>query len=220
MIIKYSKRLSSDLIWILLIMLFPLIGTLLYIILSNNMKRSKVLKNINENIENGQKYLIQDEFIKKEIDTKNLGQLKYISEFAGFPVTKNNEINYYSLGDDVYPVMLEELKKAKKFIFIEYFIINNGTMWQEILDILKEKNIIRAGYDWKTGWKEISKILLKNENGQLLITKETLDNMIKSVVYKFDNIENCTPRISIDEQNEISITLQVVVKDDVIIKSN
>lgn len=45
---------------------FPLIGTLLYIILSNNMKRSKVLKNINENIENGQKYLIQDEFIKKK----------------------------------------------------------------------------------------------------------------------------------------------------------
>ena len=37
--------------------------------------------------------------------------------------------------------MLEELKKAKKFIFIEYFIINNGTMWQEILDILKEENI-------------------------------------------------------------------------------
>ena len=66
--------------------------------------------------------------------------------------------------------------------------------------------------------KESQGILLKNENGQLLITKETLDNMIKSVVYKFDNIENCTPRISIDEQNEISITLQVVVKDDVIIK--
>lgn len=31
-------------------------------------------------------------------------------------------------------------------------------------EILKEKNIIRAGYDWKTGWQEISKILLKNEN--------------------------------------------------------
>ena len=42
--------------------------------------------------------------------------------------------------------------------------------------------------------------------------------MIKSVVYKFDNIENCIPKISIDEQNEISITLQVVVKDNVIIK--
>lgn len=66
--------------------------------------------------------------------------------------------------------------------------------------------------------KESQGILLKNENGQLLITKETLDNMIKSVVYKFDNIEECTPKILVDEQNEISITLQVIVKDDVIIK--
>lgn len=66
--------------------------------------------------------------------------------------------------------------------------------------------------------KESQGILLKNENGQLLITKDTLDNMIKSVVYKFDNIEECIPRISVNEQNEISITLQVIVKDDVIIK--
>ena len=169
MIIKYSKRLSSDLIWILLIMLFPLIGTLLYIILSNNMKRSKVLKNINENIENGQKYLIQDEFIKKEIDTKNLGQLKYISEFAGFPVTKNNEINYYSLGDDVYPVMLEELKKAKKFIFIEYFIINNGTMWQEILDILKEK--ANSGLDVRVLYDDMGSFAMLPSNYPKLLGK-------------------------------------------------
>ena len=150
-------------------MLFPLIGTLLYIILSNNMKRSKVLKNINENIENGQKYLIQDEFIKKEIDTKNLGQLKYISEFAGFPVTKNNEINYYSLGDDVYPVMLEELKKAKKFIFIEYFIINNGTMWQEILDILKEK--ANSGLDVRVLYDDMGSFAMLPSNYPKLLGK-------------------------------------------------
>lgn len=66
--------------------------------------------------------------------------------------------------------------------------------------------------------KESQGILLKNENGQLLITKETLDNMIKSVVYQFENVESCIPKISVDEQNEISVTLQVVVKDNVIIK--
>ena len=150
-------------------MLFPLIGTLLYIILSNNMKRSKVLKSINENIENGQKYLIQDEFIKKEIDNKNLGQLKYISEFAGFPVTKNNEINYYSLGDDVYPVMLEELKKAKKFIFIEYFIINNGTMWQGILDILKEK--ANSGLDVRVLYDDMGSVAMLPSNYPKLLGK-------------------------------------------------
>lgn len=133
------------------------------------MKRSKVLKNINENIENGQKYLIQDEFIKKEIDTKNLGQLKYISEFARFPVTKNNEINYYSLGDDVYPVMLEELKKAKKFIFIEYFIINNGTMWQEILDILKEK--ANSGLDVRVLYDDMGSFAMLPSNYPKLLGK-------------------------------------------------
>ena len=66
--------------------------------------------------------------------------------------------------------------------------------------------------------RESQGILLKNENGQLLITKDTLDNMIKSVVYQFENVENCIPKISVDEQNEISVTLQVVVKDNVIIK--
>ena len=118
MIIKYSKRLSSDLIWILLIMLFPLIGTLLYIILSNNMKRSKVLKNINENIENGQKYLIQDEFIKKEIDTKNLGQLKYISEFAfSFNISK--------ISCHIVPLLI--MKYSIKINFFAFFSSSNIT---------------------------------------------------------------------------------------------
>lgn len=66
--------------------------------------------------------------------------------------------------------------------------------------------------------KESQGILLKNENGQLLITKETLDNMIKSVVYQFENIDDCIPKISVNEQNEVSVTLQVIVKDNVIIK--
>mgnify|MGYP003521912074 CR=1 FL=1 len=82
MIIKYSKRLSSDLIWILLIMLFPLIGTLLYIILSNNMKRSKVLKNINENIENQniKKYKIKNKVNTLPDYTKKIKKLLDLSK--------------------------------------------------------------------------------------------------------------------------------------------
>lgn len=151
-IIKESKRLSSDLVWILVIMLFPLIGTLLFIIFNNNKNNSKVLKNINKNIEEGKRYLIQDEKIKEELD----GRLKYISEFAGFPVSKNNEVKYYPLGDEVYPVMLEELKKAEKFIFMEYFIINKGKMWQGILDILIEK--AKQGVDVRVLYDDMGSI--------------------------------------------------------------
>ena len=157
-IIKNSKRLSIDLIWIIIIMLFPLIGTLLFIILNKNRNNSKILKNINRNIKEGQKYLKQDESIKKEIQEKNLGQLRYISEFAGFPVTKNNDVKYYPLGDDVYPIMLEELKNAKKFIFMEYFIINKGKMWENILNILKEK--VNQGVDVRVMYDDMGSVAM------------------------------------------------------------
>ena len=150
-IIKDSKNLSNDLPWIITITLVPIIGTLLYLIIRNNLHKSKILKSINKNIEEGRKYLIQDNKIKKEIDTNEFDKLKYITDFAGFPVTKKNELKYYSLGDSVYPVMIEELKKAKKFIFMEYFIIAKGKMWDSILEILKQKAIegldVRVMYD-------------------------------------------------------------------------
>ena len=176
-IIKNSKRLSSDLIWIIVIMLFPLIGTLLFIILNKSKNNSKILKNINKNIKDGQKYLIQDENIEKEIQEQNLGQLRYISEFAGFPVTKNNEVRYYSLGDDVFPVMLEELKKAEKFIFMEYFIINKGQMWQQILDILKEK--VKQGVDVRVMYDDMGSIAMLPES----FPKELEKDGIKCILF-------------------------------------
>ena len=120
-------------------MLFPIVGALLYIVIGGNLHKSKVLKAIKQSEEKGNKYFIQDEKIKKEIESQNYGKINYLMNYLNFPVTKNNNINYYKLGEIAYPEMLKELKNAKKFIFLEYFIIKNGTMWSEILKILEEK---------------------------------------------------------------------------------
>lgn len=120
-------------------MLFPIVGALLYIVIGGNLHKSKVLKAIKQSEEKGNKYFIQDEKIKKEIESQNNGKINYLMNYLNFPVTKNNNINYYKLGELAYPEMLKELKNAKKFIFLEYFIIKNGTMWSEILKILEGK---------------------------------------------------------------------------------
>ena len=77
-----------------------------------------------ESEEKGQNTFIQDEKIKQEIEEKNLTNLKYIANNTKFPITTNNDVDYYNLGDKTLPVMLEELKKAEKFIFFEYFTNN------------------------------------------------------------------------------------------------
>jgi len=142
-LIKNSKSYSFTLPWIIILLLFPLVGTLMYIIIGQNKLGSKVLKNIVKSEKDSKKYLVQDLKVKEEF--KNNSRLRYISDFAGYPVTKNNDVIYYSLGEKAFVAMLKELKKATKFIFFEYFIVSHGTMWHEILTILKEK--ARQGLD-------------------------------------------------------------------------
>lgn len=134
-VIKYSKNYSLTLPLIIILLFFPLIGTVLYIVIHQNKNNSKILKKIIESEAISKKYLTQDKKIKEEIKEKS--DLRYISDFAGFPFTKNNDVTYYPLGELAFQDMIKELKKAKRYIFLEYFIINHGAMWDTILKVLE-----------------------------------------------------------------------------------
>jgi len=66
--------------------------------------------------------------------------------------------------------------------------------------------------------KESQGILLKNENGQLMISRETIDNMVKNAVTGFENVKNCNTKIDVNEQNQLNITLFLTVNENVVIK--
>ena len=77
-ILKESTRLSNDLPWIILILIFPIFGTILLITLGKNYSKSKLLKSIFEHEEKYNKYLIQNEEIKKDIEDKKLDNIRYL----------------------------------------------------------------------------------------------------------------------------------------------
>ena len=66
--------------------------------------------------------------------------------------------------------------------------------------------------------KESQGILLKNENGQLMISRETIDNVVKHAVTGFENVKECNTRIDVNEQNQLKITLFLIVNANVVIK--
>ena len=138
-LLKNSTRLSNDIPWIILIILFPIFGTILLLTLGRSYAKNKLLRNIFIKEREYRDYLKQDVGIREEMENKSLDNLKYIVNRSGYPVSKNNDITYYEFGEKFYPELLKELKKAKKFIFMEYFIISKGIMWDGILEILKEK---------------------------------------------------------------------------------
>ena len=137
MIIKNSKNYSFTLPWILIFMVVPIPASILYLVIGSNKKRSKVLKNIVKEEKNKKKYFVQDENLNKECS--NNSSINYITNYSGYPVSDNNDVEYYPLGEIAFEHMISELKKAEKFIFMEYFIVNHGKMWDSILEVLEQK---------------------------------------------------------------------------------
>lgn len=161
-IVKRSRRLSADLPWIIIILVFPIIGALLYVIIGNNLRRSQTMKRILRSTEENAHYLKPDKEAQRLIEAHELDQLKYLTDCAGFPATLGNDVKYYPLGDDVYPVMLEALEKAEKFIFMEYFIIRKGQLWQSFLDILERK--AREGVDVRVVYDDLGSLAMLPKN--------------------------------------------------------
>ncbi len=141
-LVNNSRHLSSDIVWILLIMISPIFGTALYLGFGANLITSRTLWSIVNRTAEDKKYYTQDRQVMAELSARAAdikGQFRYISESAGFPIYRNTGFDYYTLGEEGYPAMLAALRSAKSFIFLEYFIIERGTMWDPILEILREK---------------------------------------------------------------------------------
>lgn len=66
--------------------------------------------------------------------------------------------------------------------------------------------------------KESQGILMKNENGELMISKDSIDNMVKNAVIGFENVKECNTKIDVNSENQIIITLYLVVNEDVVLK--
>ena len=133
---------AYKLAWIVPILVFPLFGGLLYLAMGDK-KPSKRYRKAMEALDQNQSIqLRQDECVMKQIEKEDpqvASQMKYLSYGTGYPVYQNTESTYYTVGEEYYEALLCELSKAKHYIFMEYFIVENGKMWQGILDILVEK---------------------------------------------------------------------------------
>ena len=160
-IIKNSRHLSYDVMWIVMILLFPIPGTILYLFLGADLIMSKTFAKVYTETQNAFQYYPRDNGVLEEMKEKypeHKGQFEYISSNVGFSFYKNRDFRYYSLGEYGFPEMLKELWKAKRFIFLEYFIIDNGHMWNEIVKILEEK--VKEGVDVRVMYDDLGSFFL------------------------------------------------------------
>lgn len=139
-VINEKSNPSIKMAWLFFILITPVFGSILYILTGGKAPRKWLRDALSGGEEKNRKYPSGQSSAEKlkESDAGLYSQSRYL-ENLGFPVLRNGGGEYFSLGDDMFPVMLSELEKAEKFIFMEYFIIDDGEMLSKLLEILERK---------------------------------------------------------------------------------
>ncbi len=133
---------AYKLIWIYLILAFPVFGGLFYLVFSIQ-GSMKLMEPYMLQIE--KKTRVQNEKTREIADLAAFDHpnhktiINYLAERSGFPLSNNTATKFYPTGETFYEDFLEALRSAEKYIFLEYFIIGEGKLWNSVLEILEEK---------------------------------------------------------------------------------
>lgn len=141
-IISEEGNSTVKLSWVVPILVFPVFGTLFYLFLTMQPGTRRINRRIEEVGSRLHPYLLQDPEVLahyESISASGGSLVRYMNQYGHYPAYEYTGVRYFKLGDDMFPVLLEELNKAEKFIFLEYFIVEHGVMWDAILKILEKK---------------------------------------------------------------------------------
>lgn len=165
--------------WVFLVLLFPLFGGLFYLFITgqrSTRRFEKKLEQIGEQSRDMFSLCAAGSESAKEDIPEYSAQINYLKN-GGFPIYQNTSVKYLTPGEEKFKCLLEELEKAEKYIFLEYFIIQEGYMWGKIYDVLKRK--ANEGVDVRVIYDDMGCFMLLPSD----FSKKLCDDGIKCVVF-------------------------------------
>ncbi len=153
-LLNTSMNSTAKITWLVLVMLFPVFGTMLFAYTQMEFGHRVEKLRLGRLIEQTKTSIIQDKEILKKLETESpemVTLVHYLGRSGCFPVYENTEVTYFPTGEDKFEELLKQLRLAKDFIFLEYFIVDEGIMWGNVLEILAQKAAegveVRVMYD-------------------------------------------------------------------------
>jgi len=153
---------TTKITWLVIIGVLPVFGSLLYFYTELEIGHRALSARVQHCIDESSGLIEQDAAVMqrlREQDAGAAGLAAYAARSGCHPVVQNTAVRYFPTAEDKFAALLEELQKAEKFIFLEYFIVDEGEMWGSILEILAQKAAagveVRVMYD---GTNEFSRL--------------------------------------------------------------
>ena len=160
-IINDKSNPAYKLAWIVPIMAFPIFGGLFYVFFGGNKAGRRMQKKLTGLMETTQAMSSRESSAiaqLEEIDPKVALQARYIQDWAMYSTWTNSAVIYHASGEEQFEDLKAELEKAEHYIFMEYFIIQEGIFWDTILEILVRK--AREGVDVRLVYDDLGCVVL------------------------------------------------------------
>ena len=145
---------SYKMAWVVLILAFPVAGITIYLLFGGNRISDRENRRMARVEVMVAQHLRQNERVMQSLEKTDIpawNHARYLLASSRYPVYDDSQAVYFPSGERCFARMLEELEQAEHYIFLEFFIINNGKMWDAILDVLRRKAMqgvdVRVMYD-------------------------------------------------------------------------
>ena len=125
--------------WIALIGILPLLGGALYLAFGNKRPSKRLSLKMHAVDSAHKKDLQQQPGVLDSLDAGGQGQSRYVAKYGPYPAWQNTRAQYFASGEAMYPQLLADLEKAQKSIFLEFFIVSHGCMWNGVEKVLRRK---------------------------------------------------------------------------------
>lgn len=139
-----NKRSNPDykMAWIVFIIISPFVGGVLFFLWGNGRVKPILKKRLAAFKKHYKRLLTQNREVSEYLEQQDVlhaRQSQFLYRESGYPVYTDTKVEFLAPGEEFFPRMLEELENAEKYIFLEYFILVKGEMWNKIHEILKRK---------------------------------------------------------------------------------
>ena len=131
---------SVKLSWCILVGILPVFGTALYFYVQSDLGHRMVKRIVNSSVSESLPYVEKTE---APADSPDIAH--YLKHHAHAEIYTNSSLRYFPSGESAFEEMLRQMEAAEKYIFLEYFIIEPGQMWERMLDVLCRK--VRTGVE-------------------------------------------------------------------------
>ena len=141
-ILNSGDNVDVKLTWAVVVAVLPLVGAILYLFVRFDLG-NRVNKRLNRaSVHASLPYIPKNAEVMAHMAAEAPELLPiagYLASHANAPAFSNTEVFYYPVGEAMFEAMLPELEKAEKYIYMEYFLVSRGHMWNTILEILTRK---------------------------------------------------------------------------------